>query len=157
MIADPVLKIHVDTFSGEPTDAELGMLDWRPGGGATWFLPATPMIGEIAQQQQEVSRRILGEHGFEYAVEFVCGPRAARALHIVIFNREDPDDVARMDAAYAALVEAYDTMGYPIGRTPVDRQEWAMRRLPQLRHVTSAVKSALDPQGVIAPGKYGIG
>jgi len=124
MIADPVLKIHVDTFSGEPTDAELGMLDWRPGGGATWFLPATPMIGEIAQQQQEVSRRILGEHGFEYAVEFVCGPRAARALHIVIFNREYLDDVVRMDAAYAALVEAYDAMGYPIGRTPVDRQEW---------------------------------
>jgi 4-cresol dehydrogenase (hydroxylating) len=75
------------------------------------------MIGEIAQQLQEVSRRILGEHGFDYAVEFVCGPRAARALHIVIFNREDPDDVARMNAAYAALVEAYDTMGYPIGRT----------------------------------------
>lgn len=54
----PIFKIHLDTFSGEPTDSELGLLDWRPGGGATWFLPATPMVGEIAQQHQELSRRI---------------------------------------------------------------------------------------------------
>lgn len=33
--ASPVLKIHLDTFSGEPTESELGLLDWRPGGGAT--------------------------------------------------------------------------------------------------------------------------
>lgn len=156
MLANPVLKIHVDTYSGEPTESELGLLDWRPGGGATWFLPATPVIGEIAQQHQQVSRRILAEHGFEYAVEFVCGPRAARALHIVVFNRADPAETARMDAAVEALVVAYDELGYPIGRCPTDRQEWAMGRLPQLQRVTSIIKSALDPHGVIAPGKYGI-
>jgi 4-cresol dehydrogenase (hydroxylating) flavoprotein subunit len=156
MLENPVQKIHIDTFSGEPTDSELGLLDWRPGGGATWFLPATPMIGEVAQLQQETSRRILDEHGLEYAVEFVCGPRAARALHIVLFNREDPAEVARMNAAYDALVVAYDALGYPIGRTPTDRQEWAMKRLPEFQRLTSGIKSALDPKGVLAPGKYGI-
>jgi hypothetical protein len=88
-----VHKIHVDTFSGEPTDRELALLDWRKGGGATWFLPATPMVGEVAQLQDETSRRILNEHGLDYLVEFVCGPRAARALHVVIFDRENPDEV----------------------------------------------------------------
>jgi 4-cresol dehydrogenase (hydroxylating) len=156
MLENPVHKIHVDTFSGEPTDSELGLLDWRPGGGATWFLPATAMVGEVAQMQHETSRRILAEHGFDYAVEFVCGPRAARALHLVIFNRDDPDEVARMEAAYEALVAAYDELGYPIGRTPTDRQEWAMQRLPEFRRLASGIKSALDPKGVIAPGKYGI-
>lgn len=156
MLANPVLKIHVDTFSGEPTDRELGLLDWRPGGGATWFLPATPMVGEAAEVHQRTSRRILADHGFEYAVEFVCGPRAARALHIVLFNREDPNEVTRANRAYDALVAAYDELGCPIGRAPTDRQEWAMRRLPDLRRVTSTLKSALDPNGVLAPGKYGI-
>jgi 4-cresol dehydrogenase (hydroxylating) len=156
MLENPVHKIHVDTFSGEPTDRELGLLDWRPGGGATWFLPATPMVGEVAQLQQRTSRRILAKHGFEYAVEFVCGPRAARALHIVLFDRSDAGEVARMDAAYDELVAAYDQLGYPIGRTPTDRQEWAMRRQPELRRLTSGIKSALDPNGILAPGKYGI-
>ncbi|WP_232667093.1 FAD-binding oxidoreductase [Pseudonocardia sp. TRM90224] len=156
MLDDPLLRIHLDTFSGEPTDSELGLLNWRPGGGATWFLPATPMIGEVAQRQQELSRRILTEHGFEYVVEFVCGPRAARALHIIPFDRSDPAEVARMNAAYDALVAAHDAAGFPIGRTPVDRQEWAMQRLPQFQDVTSRIKGALDPHGIIAPGKYGI-
>ena len=137
--------------SGEPTDSELGLLDWRPGGGATWFLPATPMVGEVAQLQQETSRRILTEHGFEYAVEFVCGSRAARALHIMLFDRTDVGEVARMSAAYDALVAAYDELGYPIGRTPTDQQEWAMRRQPELRRLTSGIKSALDPNGILAP------
>jgi 4-cresol dehydrogenase (hydroxylating) len=69
---------------------------------------------------------------------------------------EDPDEVARTEAAYEALVAAYDELGYPIGRTSTDRQEWAMQRLPEFRRLTSDMKSALDPKGSIAPGKYGI-
>jgi len=47
-------------------------------------------------------------------------------------------------------------MGYPIGRTPTDWQEFAMRRLPELSRVCRVIKAALDPNGIIAPGKYGI-
>ncbi|MGQ4619408.1 FAD-binding protein [Nocardia sp. R7R-8] len=153
--ASPVLKIHLDTFSGEPTESELGLLDWR-NGGATWFLPATPMVGEVAAEHQDVSRRILNEHGFDYMVELVCGPRAARGLHIIMFDREDEAERKRMDDCYAALVEAYDQMGYPIGRAPTDWHERGGERLAGLARLTGAIKSAIDPQGVIAPGKYGI-
>jgi 4-cresol dehydrogenase (hydroxylating) flavoprotein subunit len=156
IVQTPAFKIHLDTFSGEPTESELGLLDWRPGDGATWFLPTTPMDGEIAQAHQDLSRRILAEHGFEYMVEFVCGPRAARALHIIVYNRADDAERSRMRDCYAALVEAYDHIGYPIGRTPTEWQEQAMERLPELRKFTSRLKGALDPQGIIAPGKYGI-
>src|SRR5260221_8231428 len=54
-----ILKIHLDTFNGQPTTSELSLLNWRPGGGNCWFLPALPMIGTIANQQQALSRRIL--------------------------------------------------------------------------------------------------
>lgn len=156
MVANPVTKIHVDTFSGEPTDRELGLLTWRPGNGLTWFLPATPMVGSTALLHAQTSRRILAAHGFELLCEFVCGPRAARGLHVVPFDREDRDEVSRMNAAYDELVATYDDLGYPIGRVPVDRQEWAIGRLPELARITSALKTALDPHGVLAPGKYGI-
>ena len=73
-----------------------------------------------------------------------------------LVNRGDPDEAARMEAAYEALVVACDELGCPIGRTPTDRQEWAMQRLPEFRRPASGMKSALDPKGVIAPGKYGI-
>lgn len=158
---NPMLKIHVDTFSGQPTDHELNLLKWRGGpeggSGAYWFLPGTPMIGDIANRHQELSRRILTEHGLDYMVEFVCTGRASRALHIVIFNREDPDEAARARASYIALTEAYAAEGYPVGRAPTEFQGLHMAKLDTFPDVLTRIRKALDPNGVIAPGKYGIG
>jgi 4-cresol dehydrogenase (hydroxylating) len=151
-----IFRIHLDTFSGEPTESELGLLDWRPGAGATWFLPASPMIGSVALEQQELSRGILEKYGFEYTVEFVCGPRAARALHIIVYNRSDDSERQRMADCYDALVAAYDAAGYPIGRTPTDWHEKGLRRLPEFQSFLGQLKNAIDPKGVISPGKYGI-
>jgi 4-cresol dehydrogenase (hydroxylating) len=151
-----VLKIHIDTFSGQPTRDELGLLQWRPGNGATWFLPATPMVGKAATEHQALSRRILGEHGFEYVVEYVCGPRMARALHILPFNRQDAEERERAGRCMRALLQAYAKEGVSIARAPLDIQQEAMSQLEVLPDVLSRLKRTLDPQGILAPGKYGI-
>ena len=80
----------------------------------------------------------------------------SRALHIIVFNREDPDERKRAFACYRELLRAYVEAGYPISRAPIDVQEEAMARLEVLPQVCSDIKRALDPNGVIAPGKYGI-
>ncbi|MFL5347330.1 MAG: FAD-binding oxidoreductase [Hyalangium sp.] len=151
-----VLKIHLDTFSGQPTRDELGLLQWRPGSGATWFLPATPMVGKAANEQQALSRRILAEHGFEFVTEYVCGPRMARALHILLFNRQDTEERLRAGRCFRALLQAYAEAGYPIARAPLDMQQEAMDQLQGVPEVLSRLKRALDPAGILAPGKYGI-
>jgi len=153
---NPILRIHVDTFSGQPTDSELGLLNWRPGGGACWFLPAMPMVGAIANQHQALSRRILRKHGLEYITEYVCGPRMSRALHMIIFNRRDPEECQRVTACYRALIAAYAEAGYPISRAPLDFQEEAMARLETFPEVCADIKHALDPNGILSPGRYGI-
>ncbi len=153
----PAHRIHVDTFSGRPTRQELGLLDWRAGGGAVWFLPATPVVGATAHEHQQLSRRILAEHGFEYVVELVCGPRLARALHLILFDRRDPDEAARARDCYRALAAAYAAAGYPVSRAPLDFQAEAMTRLDSFPEVCAALKRALDPGGILAPGRYGIG
>jgi 4-cresol dehydrogenase (hydroxylating) flavoprotein subunit len=154
---NPILQIHIDTFSGRPTRTELGLLNWRPGGGSCWFLPSLPMIGAIANQHQALSRRILREHGLEFITEYVCGPRMGRALHVIIFNRQDPQECQRVLACYRELMAAYGQAGYPISRAPLDFQEQAMARLETFPEVCAAVKRALDPNGVLSPGRYGIG
>ena len=153
----PILQIHIDSFSGRPTRKELGLLNWRPGGGCCWFLPAMPMVGKVANLQQELSRRILREYRLEYITEYVCGPRMSRALHVIIFNRNDPAECERVIACYRALMAAYGEAGFPISRAPLDFQEEAMMRLQTFPEVCAAIKRALDPNGILSPGRYGIG
>lgn len=152
----PILDIHVATYSGRPTSSELGLLNWRPGGGNCWFLPAMPMVGAIANEQQALSRRILREHKLEFITEYVCGPRVSRALHVLVFNRQDPEECQRVIACYRALLSAYAEAGYPVSRAPLDFQAEAMARLETFPEVCADIKRALDPNGILSPGRYGI-
>jgi 4-cresol dehydrogenase (hydroxylating) len=115
-----------------------------------------PMVGTIANQHQALSRRILSEHKLEYITEYVCGPRMARALHVIVFNRQDPEECQRVIDCYRALMRAYAELGCPISRAPLDFQEEAMARLETFPDVCADIKHALDPNGILSPGRYGI-
>jgi len=52
---------------------------------------------------------------------------------------------------------AYAEAGYPISRAPLDFQEEAMTRLGTFSEVCADMKRVLDPNGILSPGRYGIG
>jgi len=154
----PPLKCAIDAFSGVPTTQELGMLKWRPGGGNAWFTPGTPMDGKTANEFQKLGRAIYEANGLDYTIMNVCGPRFARGLHVLTFNREDADESARAATAYRELADAFAARGVHVGRSPIDFYGYHMEKaMPAFREACEAIKRALDPKGVIAPGKYGIG
>lgn len=153
--ANPMLRIHVDSFRGVPTADELKLLSWRPGGGLIWFLPGTPMEGRVANAHQRLARQVCTEHGLEYICEYVCGARFARGLHVVIYNREDEAETARADACYRALAAAFAAEGYSVGRAATGYHALHMGQLSEaFRDACRGIKAALDPNGVIAAGKY---
>lgn len=152
------LQVAINAFSGVPSLGELGLLKWRPGGGNLWFLPGTPMDGAVANEFQTICRGIYEAHGLDYMVMNVCGPRFARGLHVLAFNRESADERARADACYRAMSEAVAGRGVFVGRAPVQYHDFHMgQTMASYRDACGAIKSALDPAGVIAPGRYGIG
>lgn len=151
------LGIARKNYAGMPSDGELRMLNWRPGGGTTWFLPGMPMNGKIANSFQQRSREICRQYGLEYMVSNVCGPRFARGVHTLVFNRADAGEAARADECYRALSDSYADRGVFVGRAPTLYQQFHQdRRMPEIAQACAAIKRALDPNGVIAPGKYGI-
>jgi 4-cresol dehydrogenase (hydroxylating) flavoprotein subunit len=155
--AIPPLQVAINAFSGIPSLGELGLLKWRPGGGNLWFLPGTPMEGKVANELQRVCRRIYEQHGMDYTVMNVCGPRFARGLHVITFNREDADERARADACYRAMSEEVARRGIYVGRAPIQYHAFHMAQaMPAYRDACTRLKAALDPNGVIAPGRYGI-
>jgi 4-cresol dehydrogenase (hydroxylating) flavoprotein subunit len=156
--AIPPLQVAINAFSGIPSLGELGLLKWRPGGGNLWFLPGTPMDGRIANEFQRICRGVYEEYGMDYTVMNVCGPRFARGLHVITFNREDADERARADACYRKMSEEVARRGVYVGRAPVQYHDFHVgQAMPAYRDACNGVKTALDPNGVIAPGRYGIG
>ena len=87
----------------------------------------------------------------------VCSARFARGLHVITFNREDADERDRADACYRKMSKEVAGRGVFVGRAPVDYHEFHMAQtLPAFRDACTGIKAALDPNGVIAPGRYGI-
>jgi 4-cresol dehydrogenase (hydroxylating) flavoprotein subunit len=153
----PSLNVAICSFSGVPTSGELGLLKWRPGGGSLWFLPGTPMDGKITNEFQKVCRGIYERHGLDYTVMNVCGARFQRGLHLIIFNREDPDERRRADACYREMSQELVKRGVFVGRAPLDYHDMHMSQaMPAFKSACSSIKRSLDPHGVLAPGKYGI-
>jgi 4-cresol dehydrogenase (hydroxylating) len=153
----PPLRIAIDSFSGKPGVGELGLLKWRPGGGNSWFTPGTPMSGATAAVLERAARAAYAEFGMDYTTMWVSSSRFARGLHVITFNREDPDECRRADQCYRKLTEVFAGMGISVGRAPLDYHDAHMAmQLPAFRAACNAIKHALDPHGVIAPGKYGI-
>jgi 4-cresol dehydrogenase (hydroxylating) flavoprotein subunit len=153
----PPLQVAINAFSGIPSLGELGLLKWRPGGGNIWFLPGTPMDGKIANEFQRLCRKIYEDHGLDYTVMNVCGARFARGLHVITFNREDPDERVRADACYRTMSEEVAKRGVFVGRAPLDYHDMHFAQtMPGFQQACTAIKKALDPNDVIAPGRYGI-
>ncbi len=154
--ADPKLRIHLHTYAGRPTDLELGIRDWR-GGGLASLTPATPLIGEVANEHQKISRKILRDHGFDFVVEYICAGRLARALHMILFDPANQSERDRAVKCCAALADAFADAGWPVSRMPLHMQRTEMGRRESFRVVCEAIKNALDPDRILAPGRYGIG
>jgi 4-cresol dehydrogenase (hydroxylating) flavoprotein subunit len=152
------LSIAIDSMSGRPSNAELTLLRWRPGGGNLWFSPGTPMSGRSALELDRLGRSIYAEAGMDYIVMHVAGARYARSLHVLVFNRNDPDENQRADDCYRRLAREFAGHGIGVGRAPIDYQHEHMSLLTSTFKETShSIKRVLDPNGIIAPGRYGIG
>ena len=87
----------------------------------------------------------------------VCSARFARGLHVITFNREDADERARADACYRKISQDVGARGVFVGRAPVDYHDFTCsRRCRRSATPARGIKTALDPNGMIAPGRYGI-
>ena len=76
------------------------------------------MDGRVANEFQQLCRKIYEEFGLDYTVMNVCGARFARGLHVITFNREDADERARADACYRKMSDEVGARGVFVGACP---------------------------------------
>ena len=149
--------------SGSPTPSlgALGVVDWLGGSGAhLTFSPVSVFSGEEAWKQYSTLRPMFEEAGFDYYGGFTAGQRYLNHITMILFDRADPEMAARANKLFDDLIAVAARNGWGEYRTHTlwydqiaatyDYNDNALLRWNE------KVKDAVDPNGIIAPGKMGV-
>ncbi len=125
--------------------------------GFLWIGPVVPFTSAHVTRAMALAKGISDRHEFDFFVEVIVeGPRSVIMLLGVFFEREDEADAARARAWYEETRHAFVEQGYPPYRTTTMSMPGSGETNPVAQQFLAALKNAVDPQNLIAPGRYGM-
>jgi 4-cresol dehydrogenase (hydroxylating) len=125
------------------------------GCGLMWLSPVLPMTGAHADQVMNLVEPVFAAHDFELLATFtLLNERAMIGILNVTFDKSVPDETARAMACYDAAMEALLAEGYVPYRTGLRGMEKVRSKDDVFWQVAESVKRAMDPDDIIARGRY---
>ena len=160
---DPVEALGVQsdrTQAGVPGLELLDSLSWDETGGHLDYSPIGNMIGEEALAQSRLLRQVCAEHGFDYAASLMMSPRSFINIVSLWFDLRDETQVRKAYDFVRVLIKRCGPEGYAPYRTHLAFMDDAAELFDwgdhAQRRFLSKLKDALDPAGILSPGKQGI-
>jgi 4-cresol dehydrogenase (hydroxylating) len=160
----PNLEHPVERVQGGVPSLDLNqMTAWYGGeeGGHIGFSPVAPLTGRDATALRDLLRGMVQEAGLDYIAALI--PINARSFVHVTLIIFDTKDEAQARAAYDVakrLVRDAAKLGYGEYRAHLDFMDLAQEQYSfgdhAYRRFCETIKDALDPNGILSPGKQGI-
>ena len=146
--------------NGIPSLDEMKLMEFIPNGGHIGFSPVSAPVGADALKQSKMVRRRADEYRKDYAAQFVVGLREMHHIGLFLFDTADP--AARQETLDLAsiLIDEAASEGYGEYRTHNALMDQVMGTYNwgggALLKFHEAIKDALDPNSIMAPGKSGV-
>ncbi|KAJ4415976.1 hypothetical protein N0V85_002478, partial [Neurospora sp. IMI 360204] len=155
-----ILRIRSDTLQGIPSLDELRWVDWLPNGGHLFFSPIAKISGADAALQYEITKRRCQEAGFDFIGTFIVGMRDLHYIVCIVFDREDPEQRLRARWLMRTMIKDCVAHGWGEYRTHLALMDQIANTYNfndnALMKLNETIKNALDPNGIMAPGKNGV-
>jgi 4-cresol dehydrogenase (hydroxylating) len=137
--------------TGPPTSSD--PLDHDYGFYFAW--PTCPALGREVRALLDLVRPILAAHDCPQllALRFVTG-RAINLVMRIAFDRKREDRRTAARACHRTIVETTLAAGYPPARMAIDGMDRLDPAGDTFWHLVRRLKRCLDPDGILAPGRY---
>jgi 4-cresol dehydrogenase (hydroxylating) len=148
-------KVHI----GIPT-VQLNEIT-PPNLGHVGFSPVVALKGTEVRYVIDQMRTRLEQHGIMFSGGiFAVSARAAAVVAGIQFDRTDPEAVRNAFAVAHELVGEIGALGYGEYRAHLDFMDLAADQYSYNDHAyrrfVEKIKDAVDPNGIISPGRHGI-
>lgn len=147
---------------GIPSTVGLQSVNWYGGrGGHLSFAPVMPSDGKLILDYARKIKAYYEQVGQDYYASFTIGRRHVNNVSLILYDRDDPAMVTRVDKLYRHLVTEAAAQGFGEYRGHISYMDVVADTFDfndhALRRLNDKVKACLDPNNIIAPGRNGIG
>ena len=148
-------------MTGVPVSFPLANANWHGGrGGHIGYSPVLPPSGDLAMDQFRRTYALYEKYGMDYHASFAMGERSLTNVNQLLYNKDDADMMSRVGGMFSELIGDAKAHGYGEYRTHIEYMDAVADTFDfnnhALRRLNERVKDALDPNGILAPGKSGI-
>ncbi|MDB5688657.1 MAG: oxidoreductase [Sphingomonas bacterium] len=156
----PSFEYRAKLMRGVPNMTEFGTVAWIPNAGHVGFGPVVPVDGKLAFKQYRRIRELTNQAGFDYFGEFIVGWRDMHHIFMPAFDLSDDIAKKKLHDLVGRLIDEAAAEQFGVYRTHLDFMDKVAGTYSwndgALARFNARLKAAIDPSGILAPGKSGI-